>query len=162
MGLRDDNQPPVTVIASGVKMEGDFFSEGEVLIEGVVEGSVRTESNLTVGERARINANVTAANAVVAGEVKGNISISERLELQPSSHIYGDVQTKILVVAQGAIINGRIIMEEAGKQERQVKSATKQENLEKLKAKIAVSDEVAPITQEKEKEKRVLNAFFSA
>ena len=115
---------PETVIAASVKVEGDFQSQGNVLIEGVVEGSLKTERDLRVGERARIAADVSAANAIVAGEVRGNLVVAERLELEPTARIYGDVRTKILVVSSGASINGKISMgAEQAAEERSTKSS---------------------------------------
>ncbi len=129
MPIRDTaGHEPETVIAASVKVEGDFQSEGNVLIEGVVEGSLKTERDLRVGERARITADVSAANATVAGEVRGNLVVSERLELEPTARVYGDVRTKVLVVASGASINGKIAMGvEAPSEERPVKKAPKTE-----------------------------------
>lgn len=111
MPIRENaGNEPETVIAASVKVEGDFQSQGNVLIEGVVEGSLKTERDLRVGERAHITADVSAANAVVAGEVRGNLVVSERLELEPTARVHGDVRTKVLVVASGATINGKIAM----------------------------------------------------
>ena len=110
MPNRDASHEPETVIAASVKVEGDFSSEGNVLIEGMVEGSLRTERDLRVGERAIITADVSAANAIVAGEVKGNMTIGERLELEATAKVAGDVHTKVLVVASGAVINGKLAM----------------------------------------------------
>lgn len=101
---------PETVIAASVKVEGDFQSQGNVLIEGVVEGSLKTERDLRVGERARIAADVFAANATIAGEIRGNLTVTERLELESTARIHGDVRTKVLVVASGATMNGRLVM----------------------------------------------------
>ncbi|TAL19408.1 polymer-forming cytoskeletal protein [Patescibacteria group bacterium] len=102
-----------TVIAGGVKVEGDFVSEGNVIIEGEVVGSLRTARDLQVGDAAKIHADVAATNARVAGEVRGNVVIKEKLELASSSRIFGDVQAKILTVEAGAQLNGKIHMGEA-------------------------------------------------
>jgi cytoskeletal protein CcmA (bactofilin family) len=99
-----------TVVAQGVKVEGDFKSHGNIVIEGEVHGTIRTERDLTVGEQARIVANVWAENATISGEVQGNMKISERLELTPTSRITGDVQAKTVSVAPGAIMNGKCTM----------------------------------------------------
>ncbi len=101
-----------TVIAPGVRVEGDFTSQGFVLIDGEVIGSIKTEADLDVGERANISADVTAANAHVSGTVKGNIRVGERLEIAGTAHVNGDITAKTLVVEQGAIINGKINMGE--------------------------------------------------
>jgi len=110
MPHREIGNEPETVIAASVKLEGDFHSQGNVLIEGVVEGSLHTDRDLRVGERAKISANVSAANATIAGEIHGNLVVSERLELESTAHVFGDVRTKVLVIAAGAVVNGNLAM----------------------------------------------------
>ena len=99
-----------TIIAQGVRVQGEFVSQGDVYIDGEVVGSIHTERSLRIGEPARIEGNVAAENAVVAGEVKGNMHISDRLELMESSVVTGDIQAEILLVAAGARINGYVRM----------------------------------------------------
>ena len=99
-----------TIIARGVKVEGDFSSSGNVVIEGQVMGSVTIEGDLRVGEQAQIQADVKAKNAYVAGEIAGNIGVSEKLELSASSRVQGDVEAATLEVASGAQVNGRVTM----------------------------------------------------
>ncbi|MDP3985162.1 MAG: polymer-forming cytoskeletal protein [bacterium] len=99
-----------TVIAQGVKVEGDFVCEGTITVQGEVHGTVRTERDLQVGEQARIVADVWAQNAIISGEVQGNMKIAERLELTPTSKVNGDIEVKTLVIAPGAVLNGRCNM----------------------------------------------------
>lgn len=106
-----------TIIAQGVKVEGDFHSQGDVVIEGEVSGSIETTQALTIGVSARIKADVSAKSAVVAGEVKGNIRASDRLELLATSVVEGDVETANLSIASGAKVNGKITMGEMEKAE---------------------------------------------
>ncbi|MBN1585284.1 polymer-forming cytoskeletal protein [Candidatus Uhrbacteria bacterium] len=147
-----------TVIAASVRVEGDFASQGNVLIEGTVEGSLRTERNLRVGERANISADVFAANASVAGEITGNITVSERLELEPTARIHGDIRTKSLVVANGAMVEGRISMEqkaEGGAADRGKAKASVRET-----AGIRTEgSEKAGVTEEETSRERVTAAF---
>ncbi len=99
-----------TLIGSSVKVEGDFVSKGNVTVEGMVCGTLKTEKDLKVGVGAKISANVFATNAVVAGEVKGNMKVSGKLELTDTSKIYGDVEAKTVVMSAGAILNGKCTM----------------------------------------------------
>jgi cytoskeletal protein CcmA (bactofilin family) len=99
-----------TIIGSTVKIEGDFKGEGDIIVEGIVEGTLKTRRNLKVGEAAKIKAGVEASNAYVAGEILGDLKIAESLELTPSAKVTGDVEAKILTVATGAQINGQIKM----------------------------------------------------
>ncbi len=103
-------QETETVIAPSVRVEGDFVSEGNVRIEGHVTGSISTGSDLSVGQAAVINANVQARNAVLAGELHGNVRVFDRLELSATARIYGDIQAKVLSVAPGAMMRGQLVI----------------------------------------------------
>lgn len=149
MQHREGGHEPETVIAASVKLEGDFQSQGNVLIEGVVEGSLKTERDLRVGERARITADVSAANAVIAGEVRGNVFVAERLELEPTARLMGDVRTKILVVASGATINGKLAM------------GTEQSAEEKKPSRLGKSVEKADAAELAKEEEKVLAPFLT-
>jgi cytoskeletal protein CcmA (bactofilin family) len=95
-----------TIIASGVKVEGDFTSPGNVRIEGTVVGSVKAEGDLVVAESAVIEADVVAANAAVAGEIKGNLTAQEKVDLLASARIHGNISCRTLAVEAGATISG--------------------------------------------------------
>ncbi|PIZ55590.1 hypothetical protein COY25_00650 [Candidatus Uhrbacteria bacterium CG_4_10_14_0_2_um_filter_41_7] len=100
-----------TIIALGVRVEGDFVSEGDVVIEGDVNGNIQTASDLRIGEQAKIKADILAQNAVIAGEVRGNVTIAGKLELSPSARIIGDISVDVLSVLSGAQINGKVTMD---------------------------------------------------
>src|SRR3989338_10724610 len=96
-----------TIIAEGVKVEGNFVGVGAMVINGTVIGTISTDQNIEIGQNARIEANIKAVSVTVAGHVKGNITTRERLELLPGSHVEGDINAKTLVVAEGAVMNGK-------------------------------------------------------
>ncbi|MFA6132029.1 MAG: polymer-forming cytoskeletal protein [Patescibacteria group bacterium] len=100
----------MTIIARGVKVEGDFVSDGNVTIEGEVIGSVKAAGHLEVGPDAKIKADVSAGSAVVAGEISGNFIVSGKLDLLENSRLDGDVTVAVFSVAPGAKINGRVTM----------------------------------------------------
>jgi len=99
-----------TIIAQGVKVEGDFSSNGDITIDGELHGTLQTAASLHVGESAVIHANVSAKEAVIAGVIVGNIHVENGLRLLSSSQITGDVSTRSLSVEQGSVINGKITM----------------------------------------------------
>ncbi|MEA3225789.1 MAG: polymer-forming cytoskeletal protein [Planctomycetota bacterium] len=173
MSNRDAGHEPETVISASVKVEGDFISQGNILIEGEVEGSLRTDKDLRVGEHARISADVSASSATVAGEVRGNIDIAGRLELEPTAKIFGDVKTADLVVASGAIISGKITMgggveDAADKNVKATKVVPPAKNgkVTKDEAKEKAAEELDELIKEdasekKESTKKTVNAFFT-
>ena len=66
-----------TIIGSTVKVEGDFKGQGDVVVEGQVQGKLSTKGNLSVGENAKITADVSAHNAIIAGELIGNLKVKD-------------------------------------------------------------------------------------
>lgn len=101
-----------TIIGKSIKIEGDLVSNGNIIVEGEVVGSLKTERSLQVGDRARVVANVQAAEATVSGEIKGNVEVKGKLELTDSAKIFGDIKASILSIAAGAILNGNCSMGE--------------------------------------------------
>ncbi|OGL87500.1 hypothetical protein A3I40_02375 [Candidatus Uhrbacteria bacterium RIFCSPLOWO2_02_FULL_48_12] len=99
-----------TIIAEGVRVEGNFVGEGSMVIDGIVQGTISTAHSITIGKTAQIEASIKAGSIIVAGHVRGNIIAKDRLELTPGSRVDGDVAAKTLVVAEGAILNGKCAM----------------------------------------------------
>ncbi|RJR30979.1 polymer-forming cytoskeletal protein [Candidatus Parcubacteria bacterium] len=96
-----------TIIGPSVRVEGDFSANGNVVVEGIVAGTIKTEKNLRIGPEAKIFASVSAANAQIAGEIQGNVRINEKLELKETAKIFGDIKTSVLIVSPGASIDGK-------------------------------------------------------
>ncbi len=112
-----------TVVGPSVHVEGDFASEGNILVKGMVSGNVKTSKLLTVEPGAKIMANVRAGHAIISGEITGNVKVSDRLELTESARVSGDISCGVLQVAAGALIHGKVIMEgvEAGQSSKTTK-----------------------------------------
>lgn len=99
-----------TVIGPSIRVKGNFHGEGDIVIEGKVEGSVKTNNYLLVGSKAKIVADVEAGNAQVGGEITGNLKVKGYLEITSSAKIYGDVETNEISIEKGAVLNGKCIM----------------------------------------------------
>lgn len=107
------SRPTATVIAKGVKVEGDFASDGDVQIEGEVKGSLATKGRLTVGVEAIIHAEVKAGDAVIAGTVQGNVIVERRVDLKGTAKLSGDLTAEALTVEAGAKVNGKVTVGQA-------------------------------------------------
>lgn len=99
-----------TIVGPSVKVEGELSSEGNVRVDGQVTGDIQTSQNLAVGEQAVIAANIKALNAVIAGKVKGNITVNEALEITETGQVEGDIVAKIISIAPGAVFRGQCNM----------------------------------------------------
>ncbi|MFH1404661.1 MAG: polymer-forming cytoskeletal protein [Patescibacteria group bacterium] len=102
-----------TIIAHGVKVDGNFSSEGNIVIDGELHGTIETKESLRIGQSAVIHADISAKQAIIAGEVEGNITIKGVLELLETSNITGDIEAEVLSVSSGAKINGKVSMQRA-------------------------------------------------
>ena len=81
-------------------------------IEGKLKGEVRASGLLVVGPQAIVHATVEAANLVVLGELRGQVQGAGRVEICAGGRLYGDVETKALVVQEGAMFEGQSRMGE--------------------------------------------------
>jgi cytoskeletal protein CcmA (bactofilin family) len=99
-----------TIIGPSVKVEGNFVGEGDVIVEGIVSGSVKTAKNLQVGQSAKIQADVEAENVSVAGEIRGNVNCRGKLELTTTAKVIGNVHASQLSIAEGAVLHGKCSM----------------------------------------------------
>jgi cytoskeletal protein CcmA (bactofilin family) len=120
--MRSDSPSPDTglsVIAAGMKIVGDIESTGVVKIEGVVEGAIRGARQLLLGRQGTVHGDIRAHEVVIGGTVVGTIVAEERVEIQSTSSVQGDIYTKTIVVLEGGVINGAVRMGDAA-----VKDAT--------------------------------------
>lgn len=99
-----------TVVGPSVNVEGDFASEGNIIVKGSVAGSVHTSRHLSVEPGARIMANIRAGSAQVAGEVRGNVKIKDTLELMATAKVVGDIEASVLKIDSGALLYGKVTM----------------------------------------------------
>ncbi|HEU4431497.1 MAG TPA: polymer-forming cytoskeletal protein [Myxococcota bacterium] len=98
-------------IGKSITIKGDLTGEEDIQVEGTVEGRVDLPNNqFTVGAEGRVRAEIHAKSVVVIGQVHGNIIAAERLEVQATGVIHGDVKAPRLIVHEGAVLNGSIEM----------------------------------------------------
>jgi len=118
--MRNDAPPPeagLSVIASGMKIVGDIESTGVVKIEGIVEGAIRGARQLLLGRQGTVHGDIRAHEVVIGGTVVGTIVADERVEIQGTSSVQGDIHTKSIVVLEGGVINGTVRMGESAARE---------------------------------------------
>lgn len=107
---------PLSIIASGMTIVGDVETAGVVKVDGRVDGSVNGARQVLLGRGASIRGSIVADEVVIGGVVEGGIVAGERLELQGTAVVHGDIETKSIVVLEGARINGNVVMRDAGAQ----------------------------------------------
>ena len=96
---------PPPIIGEDLTVTGNVLSRGEVQVDGQIQGDVHC-SSLIVGEKAQITGGIVAEDVVVRGRVMGSVR-GNRVTLQASSHVEGDVFHKSLAIEQGAFFEGK-------------------------------------------------------
>lgn len=113
MKLRSTNNEPdikETIIAEGVRIRGNISVEANIWLDGVVEGSVHTKGELSLGQNGIVNGNVSGTIVLVGGAVTGNIKASVKLIILSTGRIIGDVDTAGLAVEDGGSLSGQVRM----------------------------------------------------
>ena len=93
------------IIAKGTKIVGDFISEGDLRVDGIIEGSIQTPGKVVVGKDGEISGKLSCSNAYFEGKLTGTLELSGTLTLKSTAHIEGDVITEKLAVEPGATFN---------------------------------------------------------
>jgi len=97
-------------IDQGSEFEGKLSFKDTVRIDGRFTGEISSENTLIVGESGVIEANIISPSVVISGTVTGDVSASQKLVLHKSARLEGDVKTPVLVMEEGASINGCVEM----------------------------------------------------
>ena len=111
-GAAPQGEAAMSIVAAGMKITGDVETTGVLKIEGTLQGTVRSARQVLLGRQGEIKGDVNAREVVVGGRVDGSIRAVERVEVQGTSVVNGDIYTKSIVVLEGGKINGAVRMDE--------------------------------------------------
>jgi len=93
------------IIAKGTKIIGDFNSEGDFRIDGIIEGNINTTGKVVVGKSGAIKGSLSGTDAHFEGSFTGNLTLSGTLTLKSTANIEGEVVVGKLAVEPGAAFN---------------------------------------------------------
>ncbi len=99
-----------SIIAQGCKFDGKVEVRGTLRIEGEFKGNIGTPESLVIGKSGVVHASVKVKNAIIGGQLFGNIVAENKIELQSGSHVEGDIKTKRLVIDEGVFFEGNCSM----------------------------------------------------
>ncbi len=107
------NNDSFSIIAAGVTIDGNLRSEGVVRIDGVVNGTVVAQGDVVVGSSGVVTKGVHGKNITIGGKISGSVKCENKLTLEQTSQLRGDISAKILVVEAGASFDGHSSMSSA-------------------------------------------------
>ncbi len=102
-------------IGKSVIIKGELSGSEDLTIEGYVEGRIDLKGNaLTIGPNGKIKGEVFAKVVVVLGEVTGNVTASEKVDIRDNGSVDGDIVSPRVAIAEGAHFRGAVDMQRAG------------------------------------------------
>lgn len=114
-----------TIIAAGTQIRGNMDSQGDIRVDGMLIGNLKTNSKVLVGPKGSIQGDVIADQADVQGSITGNVQVNGLLSMQAGCHIHGNVHTGQLQVHASATFNGACHMTAPGASVVELQTETK-------------------------------------
>ena len=102
-------------LGTSIVIKGDLIASEDLTLYGKMEGSVTLEGGhtLTIGRHADIKAAIDAKAVVIQGTVTGNVTAREKVEIQTTGSVAGDVSSPRLAIADGASIKGKVHVQQS-------------------------------------------------
>jgi cytoskeletal protein CcmA (bactofilin family) len=117
-GVSNSGGRSSSYLTAGLRIKGEISGNEDLKLDGNVDGLVSIGGfRLTLGSTARLNGDIVAREAIISGEVHGDISAFDRIEVTKSASIIGDLSTTKILIEEGAYFKGGI---EIGKQNSQL------------------------------------------
>ena len=114
---RNGHQALETLVGPRAHIKGDITFSGGLYVEGSVKGKVVAEEGsaavLTIAENGHIEGEVRAPVVVISGRMTGDVHAAERVELAANARVSGNIHYKVVEMAAGAMITGRLIHADA-------------------------------------------------
>lgn len=110
MGRRDKEIDKILDVDASMQGTLTFKDPVNLRINGNFDGKLQTKGSLTIGENASIRADIIGEDITVGGKITGNITAQKKLDIRSSAHIVGDVETPLLSMQEGAVLQGKLQM----------------------------------------------------
>ena len=113
--VRTNMEKDIVNIGKSVVIKGELNGSEDLTIEGHVEGTIQLRDHvLTIGPNGRIKAQVFAKAVIVLGEVTGNVTASEKVDIRDNGSVDGDIVSPRVAIAEGAHFRGSVDMQRKG------------------------------------------------
>lgn len=97
-------------LGPGSQFEGKLVFTEIVRLDGTFRGEINSKDTLIVGQSGEIHAEVQVGTLILSGKLKGNVTASVRVELRAPAEVEGNIETPLLTVEEGVVVNGTLQM----------------------------------------------------
>jgi cytoskeletal protein CcmA (bactofilin family) len=102
----------IAFLGKGTKFEGKMRFHGTTRIDGHFKGEISADGNLIISNQGLVEANVHASSIMISGEVHGNITADQRVDIHAPAKVFGDIQAPSVVIDEGVIFEGMTRMKQ--------------------------------------------------
>jgi cytoskeletal protein CcmA (bactofilin family) len=96
----------ITLLAKGVVLKGEIHVEGTVRIDGRLDGDIQTNGQVIIGEDGLVQGTIMAGTVISSGRIKAKVTANERVQLMKTATLIGEIMTPILIMEEGAKLQG--------------------------------------------------------
>lgn len=100
------------VLSHGTTLNGNLTTQDDIRIDGTIEGNIKSEGKIIVGNNGHVAGDIECQNIDVLGKVTGNIICDDTVLLRNSANLIGDINTQTLEVEPGARFTGSCKMKD--------------------------------------------------
>ncbi len=97
-----------SVIDGQMHVRGDVETEGSLRIDGRLDGSILRADMVVIGTGASVVGDITAREVIIGGSVTGNVAATQRVELQSTGGVAGDIEAAAVMIQEGGRVQGRL------------------------------------------------------
>ncbi|PTN10510.1 polymer-forming cytoskeletal protein [Mangrovibacterium marinum] len=115
---QETNNQLINLIGKGTVITGDIKSEGDMRIDGELNGNITSNGRVVIGHTGKVTGEVSCKNCELAGYVKGKIIIEQLITLKATSTVLGEIATDKLSIEPGAVFSGNCTMENQAQNEK--------------------------------------------
>ena len=112
----EDSAPPTdhtAFIGEGSEIDGKYTFSGSLVLNGHFKGAIVSNDHLIIGAKGIVNASIRTGTVLIEGEVVGNVTAAERVELRGKARVYGDIEAPVVVLEEGVLFEGHCRMTKA-------------------------------------------------
>jgi len=102
----------ISLLGEGVEVVGDASFTHGLRVDGTIKGKIRSEATLVIGQKGKVEGDVSIRRVSVTGEFRGTIHASDRIEIHREGKVWGDLFTPCLIIEAGAFFEGKCNMSE--------------------------------------------------
>lgn len=101
-------------LGAGTSYQGTLQFQGSVRIDGSFTGEIKSEGTLVVGREATVQGEVHVGQLVLSGHIQGEILAAKKVVLHKTANLVGRLSTPVLVIEEGAVVEGQVTMSPEG------------------------------------------------